>query len=219
MTARTVPRAAVLFIARSISILGPADAAINPVPVLTLRLEPAMVTVNTNSSSPTIVQFNGTCTVDKLPIERATVTLTSSTDVGWVSQVSPTTMVFTSTTPQAFICTVVIPQGTPNMTGTLKVDGRAVAAGLQSTAETTALITNIGPPPYVPPANVTVNATLPAGNAANRTDNQTAVNGTSGAGPSAGLLGLSNNIWMAAAVAVLAVGVAGYAASRKPRPA
>jgi hypothetical protein len=219
MTGRAVHRIVVLFIALSISILGPADAAINPVPVLTLRLEPAMVTVNTNSSSPTIVQFNGTCTVDKMPIERATVTLTSSTDVGWVSQVSPTTMVFTATTPQAFTCTVVIPQGTPNMTGTLVVNGRAVAAGLQSTAETKALITNIGPPPYVPPANWTANATVPAENAINRTNNQTAENGTSGAGPSAGLLGLSNNIWMAAAVAVLAVGVAGYAASRRPRPA
>jgi hypothetical protein len=105
------------------------------------------------------------------------------------------------------------------MTGTLVVNGRAVAAGLQSTAETKALITNIGPPPYVPPANWTANATVPAENAINRTNNQTAENGTSGAGPSAGLLGLSNNIWMAAAVAVLAVGVAGYAASRRPRPA
>jgi hypothetical protein len=214
-----VHRIVVLFIALSISILGPADAAINPVPVMALKIEPAMATVYTNSSSPSIVSFNGTCTVDKLPIERATVSLASSTDVGWVTQISPTTMVFTSTTPQSFTCTVVIPQGTPNMTGTLKVDGRVVAAGLQSTAETKALITNIGPPPFVPPANETANSTAAAAVTLNQTGNRTAVNGTSGAGPSAGLLGLSNNIWMAAAVAVLAVGVAGYAASRRPRPA
>jgi len=158
---------------------------------------------------------NGSCTVDKLPIERATVSLTSSTDVGWVTQISPTTMVFTSTAPQPFTCTVVVPQGTPNMTGTLVVNGRAVAAGLQSTAEARAVIMNIGPPPYVPPANVTGNGTGPQGGPVNQTANLTGGNGTANAAASGrGFLGLPNDLWMAAAAAVLVLGIAGYAASR-----
>jgi uncharacterized membrane protein len=69
------------------------------------------------------------------------VTLTSTTDIGWVSQVSPTTAVFTSTTPQSFTCTVVVPQGTANAQyGKLTVNGRAVAGGLQSTAVTEGII-------------------------------------------------------------------------------
>ena len=79
--------------------------------------------------------------IDKLPVERCVVTLTSSTDIGWVSQVSPTTAVFTSTTPQSFTCTVVVPQGTANSQyGNLVVNGRAVAGGLQSMAETKGII-------------------------------------------------------------------------------
>jgi len=215
MTDATKGRFVALIVVSSVAFFGPAQGAINPVPVLALKLDPSAATVCTNASSPGIFTFNGTCTVDKLPIERATVTLSSSTDVGWATTLSPTTMVFTSTAPQSFTCTVVVPQGTPNMTGTLAVYGRAVAAGLQSTAETKAVINNIGPPPYVPPANGTGNGTAPAGGPVDQTANLTGGNGTSNIPDSGrGLLGVPNDYWMAAAAAILVVGLAGYGASR-----
>lgn len=215
MTDASSGRFVALIVVSSVAFFGPAQGAINPVPVLAIRLDQAAATVYTNASSPGIITFNGTCTVDKLPIERATVTLSSSTDVGWATQLSPTTMVFTSTTPQSFTCTVVVPQGTPNMTGTLVLNGRVVAGGLQSTSETKAVINNIGPPPYVPPANGTGNGTAPAGGPVDQAANITGGNVTSGvANPGRGFLGLPNDLWMAAAAAILVVGIAGYGASR-----
>jgi hypothetical protein len=214
MTDAIARRFVSLLLISSIACMGPVQGAVNPVPVLAIKLDQAMATVYTNSSAPSIVVINGSCTVDKLPIERATVTLTSSTDVGWVSQISPTTMVFTSTAPQSFTCTVVVPQGTPNMTATLVVDGRAVAGGLQSTTETKALITNIGPPPYVPPANQTGNGTAAQEGLANRTANITDQNGTARAGATGGgMLGMPNDLWIATAAVVVVAGIAGYAIS------
>jgi len=121
------------------------QAAANPVPVLALRLDAASQSARVTESSPGIVTFTGQATIDKLPVERCVVTLTSSTDIGWVTQISPSTAVFTSTTPQAFSCTVVVPQGTPNsLFGNLVINGRAVAGGLQNTAETKGII-NVEP--------------------------------------------------------------------------
>jgi hypothetical protein len=117
------------------------QAAVNPVPVLAVKLDSANQDARVTESAPGIVTFTGQMSIDKLPVERCVVTLTSSTDIGWVSQVSPTTAVFTSTTPQSFTCTVVVPQGTANSQyGNLVVNGRAVAGGLQSMAETKGII-------------------------------------------------------------------------------
>jgi len=117
------------------------QAAVNPVPVLALKLDSANQNARVTESAPGIVTFTGSMSIDKLPVERCVVTMTSSTDIGWVSQVSPTTAVFTSTTPQSFTCTVVVPQGTANAQyGKLVINGRAVAGGLQSTAVTEGII-------------------------------------------------------------------------------
>ena len=135
--------AAFLMILGALLVLIPTNsqAAANPVPVLALKLDTAQQAARVTESAPGIVSFTGQATIDKLPVERCVVTLTSSTDIGWVTQVSPSTAVFTATTPQSFTCTVVVPQGTPNSQfGNLIINGRAVAGGLQSLAETKAII-------------------------------------------------------------------------------
>jgi len=119
----------------------PADAAVNPTPVLSLKLDSANQNARVTEGAPGIVHFTGQMSIDKLPVDRCVVTLASSTDPGWSSQVSPSTAVFNSTRPQSFTCCVVVPQGTPNSQfGNLTIRGRAVADGLQSTAETRAVI-------------------------------------------------------------------------------
>ena len=117
------------------------QAAVNPVPVLAVKLDSASQNARVTESAPGIVTFTGQMSIDKLPVERCVVTLASSTDIGWVTTISPSTAVFTGTTPQSFTCTVVVPQGTSNSQfGNLVINGRAVAGGLQSTAETKGII-------------------------------------------------------------------------------
>ena len=118
-----------------------ARAAVNPVPVLAVRLDSANQNARVTESSPGIVTFTGQASIDKLPVEYCVVTLNSSTDIGWISLVSPSTAVFTSTTPQSFTCTVIVPPGTPNSEyGNLVINGRAVAGGMQSAATTKGII-------------------------------------------------------------------------------
>jgi hypothetical protein len=132
-------RAAALFIV--VVLLASVCQASGPVvPVLTLTIAPSTQEVNSTATDPVIVSFNGTASVDKLPVERCVVTLTSAVDVGWQASITPTQMVFTSSTPQQFTATVTVPQGTASIVGTLMVNGRAVAAGLQSTTQVKAII-------------------------------------------------------------------------------
>ena len=123
-----------------------AQASAPVVPVLSLTIDPPTQNINSSATDQVIVSFNGTASVQKLPVERCVVTLTSAVDVGWTSSITPTTMVFTSSSPQQFSATVTIPPGTQSMTGTLAVNGRAVAGGLQSTTKITALIDVQGTP-------------------------------------------------------------------------
>jgi len=190
-------------------ILPLAGAVPNPVPVLAIRLDQTSQSASVNNSSPGILVFTGNCTVDKLPISRCVVTLTASTDIEALASPSPATMVFTSTTPQAFTCSVVITQGSPNSTGTLTITGTAVANGIQSTAETKALIFVYDPDPIGPPVNQTGNGSAsPA--PANSTGNVTILPvSTGGAG---GWLGIGNDYWMALTVVLLLVAVIAAAA-------
>ncbi len=137
---------ALLLIALSGSILStvlpsPAQAAANPTPVLALRLDAPSQSARVTEGEPAIVTFTGQMSIDKLPVEYCVVTLNSSMDNGWVSLVSPTTAVFTNTTPQPLTCAVIVPQGTPNnLSGNILIMGRAVAGGLWSTAETRGIV-------------------------------------------------------------------------------
>jgi hypothetical protein len=109
---------------------------------------PVMIAVSVDIDEPTqeaqptdqapgIVTFTGQVSVDKLPVQRAVVTLESSVDAGWACQISPSTAVFTSTTPQSFDVTAVVPEGTlSTVAGKLLVRAAMTSGG--QTAEDTA---------------------------------------------------------------------------------
>jgi hypothetical protein len=143
----------------------PSPYAAPIVPILTLTIQPPILKIRSPSNDTVTAQFNGTAAVDKLPGVRCVVTLTSSTDIGWVSQISPTTMVFTADSAQPYTVAVSIPSGTPTSQGNLQVYGRAVAMGLQSTAEVKAIIEVTGAPMMNQTAanRTRTNATQPAG--------------------------------------------------------
>ncbi len=174
-----------LFPCMQAAVAAPAPAADPIVPVLTLTIQPPILKINSNYNSSALAGFNGTAAVDKMPGVRCVVTLTSATDIGWVSQISPSTLVFTNEAPQSYTVAVDVPAGTPTSTGNLKVNGRAVAIGLQSTAEVTAIIDVTG----------TVRANLTA---QNRTGgNTTRAAATAGGGP--------DNLLMYSAVAMVLI--------------
>jgi hypothetical protein len=115
------------------------------IPTLTITIDQASQTVN-STKEQTTATFTGTVTVDKLPGTKVTVNLASAVDTGWASQITPSSIVFKSSAgSQPFTCTVVIPQGTPNCSGTLKIDGKAQGQGFVTTASAEALILVKGP--------------------------------------------------------------------------
>jgi hypothetical protein len=120
------------------------EAALNPIPVLTLSLTPTQLMSKVTNSQNGPVMFGGNATVEKLSgsVERVTVTLAASCI--WPAIISPSTMVFTaSNRPQAFFVTVVVPPKTSSQeVGTLIVSGTAKAPGLSIvTASANAVIT------------------------------------------------------------------------------
>jgi hypothetical protein len=123
----------------------PAPAAGPIVPILTLTIQPPILKIRSDINSTVVAGFNGTASVDKMAGIRCVVTLTSSTDIGWVSQISPSTMVFTSETPLNYVVDVIVPAGSPTSQANLTVSGRAVANGLQSISEVKAIIDVTGP--------------------------------------------------------------------------
>lgn len=109
---------------------------------LTITISEDTVGAAPTESAPGTAQLRGTVTVQMPSLRGATVTLTSSTDIGWVSMVEPDTMVLDSGQVGEFSITVVVPQGSPAaLIGTVMVYGRAVASGLQTSAGDTATIT------------------------------------------------------------------------------
>ena len=196
------------------------QGAVNPVPVLSISLDTPTQMANVTANSSAMVEFTGHCNVDKLPVERVVVQLTSSVDKGWNAPVDPSQMVFTSTTPQSFTCTVYVPGGTPGGTiGKLTITGTVTAKVLSSTTHTDATISVEGPAPV----NQTGSATN--GTKGNAGSNQTA-NGAgtgSGGGGSGNFLGLGQDQLMMAGAAVfivIAASVAGlYVRIRRARKA
>ena len=191
-----------------------APAAPNPVPLLAIRLDQASQSVNVTENSSATAVFTGECMVSKLPYVKATVTLTASTDRGWAAQVNPVTMVFTTTDPQAFTATVVVPAATPNGTATLFVNGTIVANGLQSLSQTKAVLSVTGPAPAPPAANQTGNGT---NSTARPSSNRTAGGGFSTVRADSGFLGLGNDRWMMVGATVMLVGAVVALAARARR--
>ena len=142
---RATALVALLLMSAFVGIAAPkVEAALNPVPVLTLSLAPTQLTARVTNSQNGPVMFGGNATVEKLSgsIERVTVSLQASCI--WPSIISPSTMVFTvSNRPQPFTVTVVVPPKTSSLeVGTLIVSGTAKAPGIAIvTASANAVVT------------------------------------------------------------------------------
>jgi len=120
----------------------PAPAlAIGPAPILTLVLSPASMNVvsNDTATEPLPVVFDGIATVQKGRFDRTTyrLSLSSITDLGWVSILSTTELTFADSGSQDFNCTVQIPPMSPNLTANLTVDGMLTGGGLSVQATAT----------------------------------------------------------------------------------
>jgi hypothetical protein len=122
-----------------------ADAALNPVPVLTLSLAPTQLEARVTNSQNGPVMFGGNATVEKFSgsLERVTVTLSASCI--WPAIVSPSTMVFTNMVPQPFYVTVVVPPKTSALEiGQLIVSGTAKAPGMPTASATANAVVTVG---------------------------------------------------------------------------
>ena len=199
-----------LIISLMLILFTPACSAMQPiVPAVTMTLQPSSVNVTSTPTQKSSVDFCGTVTLDKLPMERIVVGLTPSVDAGWASSCSPSSMVITDEQPHQFTCTVVVPEATANHTGTLTVDATARGGGFSVTQSVTALIIVTGPPIYIPP---------PHNNTQNDTgQNQTSLtNGTGPADDESGVGPFSPYLMPASILVVVAVAGSGtYLGYRK----
>jgi len=135
---------ALMLLSAFVGIAAPkAEAALNPVPVLTLNLDPIQLQANPTNSQNGAVIFAGNATVTKLSsqAERVTVSLTASCE--WTTVISPATMVFTLSQTQKFHVTVLVPPKTSSLiVGRLLISGTAKAPGIAiQTASASAAIT------------------------------------------------------------------------------
>ena len=139
--ALAVMTAALLLLCPLVLVPGPMDAAINPVPVLTLSITPTQLHATVSDTQNGPVMFGGNATVDMLPFVTVTVTLSASCI--WPAIISPSTMTFDSSMPQQFYVTVVVPPKTSSLeVGQLIVSGTAKAPGLPiATASASAVVT------------------------------------------------------------------------------
>ena len=139
-----VMTAALLLIGPLVPLSGLMDAALNPVPILTLSLTPNQLQATVTDTQNGAVMFGGNATVEKLSTSLLRVTVTLSASCIWPALISPSTMVFTdSNRPQPFAVTVVVPPKTSSLeVGTLIVSGTAKAPGIAIvTASANAVVT------------------------------------------------------------------------------
>ena len=130
--ATVVMTAALLLLCPLVSAVGLMDAALNPVPVLTLSITPCQLEASVSDTQNGPVMFWGNASVEKLSTSLLRVTVTLSASCIWPAIISPSTMVFTeSNRPQPFTVTVVVPPKTSSLeVGTLIVSGTAKAPGI-----------------------------------------------------------------------------------------
>jgi hypothetical protein len=121
-----------------------AEAAPNPIPILSLSLYPTQLQAKVTQSQLGAVTFGGNATVEKINnIERVTVTLQAVVNTGWPVVISPTTIPYIIATTERFTVTVIVPPGTSSLqTGNVIVTGSAKAPGLSPiVASATAVVT------------------------------------------------------------------------------
>jgi hypothetical protein len=120
-----------------------ASAEAQPIPSIKLKFDSDNFTAEYVDAGPAILQVTGQISMDKLPVEKGVMVLWTWIDAGWSHSVIPSCMVFTSTTPQPFSVTVVVPRGTPhNLSATLQVFARWSGKSSIASASTTI---NVGP--------------------------------------------------------------------------
>lgn len=118
------------------------SASPNPVPALTVKLDPPQQEATVSESVKGSAQFTGSVKVDKLPVERIVVGITSSVDAGWQSSCSPSSIVITDTNEHTFGVTVVVPENQPaGVVGGLKVEAQGRGGGFVVTQQSTVIIT------------------------------------------------------------------------------
>jgi hypothetical protein len=109
-----------------------AEAAPNPIPILSLSLFPSQLQAKVTQSQLGAVTFGGNATVEKIQgIERVTVTLQAVVNTGWPVVLSPQTIPYINPRTERFQVTVIVPPATSSLiTGTIIVTGNAKAPGL-----------------------------------------------------------------------------------------
>ncbi|MGQ9582657.1 MAG: choice-of-anchor T family protein [Thermoplasmatota archaeon] len=130
MRALLLAALALLACLSQLHLAAPAAASPNPIPVMSLALSPSGVTTSPDPVSPGFAQVTGTISIDKLPGERLSVSVTGTVDTGWQVQCSPSILLFTTNKITDFTATVVVPPGTPaSMVGVLRVEAQAQGVG------------------------------------------------------------------------------------------
>ncbi len=109
-----------------------AEAAPNPIPILSLSLFPSQLQAKVTQSQLGAVTFGGNATVEKMQgIERVTVTLTAVVNTGWPVVLSQQTIPFINPGTSRFQVTVIVPPATSSLlTGNVIVTGQAKAPAL-----------------------------------------------------------------------------------------
>ena len=193
-----------------------AAAAPNPIPSMTIKMDQSSQSVNATTANQSVT-FTGSVSISKPTYLSATVTLTGAVDSGWQATVAPASMTFTSTTPQSFAATVVVPGGTAGGNESkLTISGVIVSGFLQSSTTASATILVVGTLPATNQTGNNTNGTKPNGN------NQTVIpNGLTTTKGAPGFLGFSYEQWalisVVAVVVLVTVGV--YARARRRRRA
>ena len=121
-----------------------ADAAPNPIPILSISLFPSQLRATVTQSQLGAVTFGGNVTVDKMNyLERVTVTLQAVVNTGWPVVISPTTIAFIAPRTEKFSVTVIVPPAQSSLiTGSVIVTGTARVPGLSPiVSQATAVVT------------------------------------------------------------------------------
>ena len=139
--ATAVMTAALLLLGPVLSVVGLMDAAIYPVPIVTLTLTPTQLEAVVTPSQNGPVVFGGNASVEMLSFLTVTVSLSAS--CLWPAIISPSTMTFDRSMTQKFSVTVVVPPRTSSLfVGTLLVSATAKAPGIAlQTASASAVVT------------------------------------------------------------------------------
>jgi hypothetical protein len=133
--------AAVIFMGSGCMVAGLPNPNVLP-PVLTLRLDTTEGTASVDINSPGEVDFNGTLVVQKQPTQTIEVDLSSTTDIGWASQVNPGNLVFSgTTTAAAFTVKVAVPEASrADQPGILTIKAGSTGTGYDVVSEVNATV-------------------------------------------------------------------------------